>query len=699
MNRREFGRLVARAAAGPIALGFPFELRSAVEDASDVLRWVDPFIGTDGTGHVTPAAAFPFGMVMPGPDHADGGWSYASGYQWTATHTLGFSNTHISGAGIPELGDVLLMPSVNLGWTEQTRDFSAPHDKASERASPGHYSVALPSHGVLVECTASQRMACHRWTLLRDGPVQVLLDLHHGLHFEAAQNQGMRVREIDLEIQQGESQVAGRLHLINWVDRECAFVVEFSRPIRRVRAVTPRSGSERAPRFILEFDGGVGSALEARVALSTVDIDGARANLRADSRRPFDEVHGESRRAWQSILGRLQIQADDRTRRIFYSALYRSFLHPSNVADVTGQVRGPKGQVMQVPSGIYDSTLSLWDTFRCVHPLHALLMPERVQAQVESIVLHQEQMGFLPIWTVWGRESYCMIGNPAMPVISRAVEMGLVDEPLARRALAAMIASATQSRPQAPDWAQRDWLLFDQYGYLPFDLYTGGESVSKALEYGIGDEALARVARRLGETATAQRFQRRSENWKRLYDPSTQVMRGRDSRGQWRSPFDPLDATSPMNNPGDYTEANAWQYTPTPALHDPIGFREVLGGASALEAWLDAFFSTPMKRADKHLGQEAMIGLHAHGNEPGHHVPWLYGLTDRPEKGVRLVHQIAQSFYSDRPNGIMGNDDCGQMGAWYVWAALGQYPLHPGSAQLFRGVPLVEAAVVRPSAA
>lgn len=693
MNRREFGRAVACSGLAPLSS----QLWAAAIERADVLEYVDPFIGTDGTGHVTPAAAYPFGMLMPGPDHADRGWSYASGYQWRATHTLGFSNTHISGAGIPELGDVLLMPAVGLHWDEQTRDFSAEHDKSSEQASPGMYRVSLPSHGVMVTCTVSPRVAIHRWRCLRDGNLQVLVDLQHGLHFDGADNQGVRIYLAEVEVDATRSQIYGAISAKNWVDRQYFFVVEFGRPIKRHRLLPKRDKQDRAPRFLVEFEGGKGSEIEVRVALSTVDVRGALHNLESVRQYSFSKVLARTRDSWQRILGRIQIQSSPTFKRIFYSALYRCFLHPSNISDEDGRVRGPRGEVIQTPSGVYDSTLSLWDTFRCVHPLHSMLLPERVPSQIESLVLHQQQMGFLPIWTVWGRESYCMIGNPAMPVISRAVEMGLISRHLSRQALESMIASATQPRPDAPEWAQRDWDLIDRFGYLPIDLYRGGESVSKVLEYGIGDDALARVAMAVGAKAEAERFRHRAGNWKRLYDPSTQVMRGRDSKGNWRSPFDPMQATSPMNNPGDYTEANAFQYTPTPALHDPLGFRDLLGGANALEAWLDRFFSTSMLFADKHLGQEAMIGLHAHGNEPSHHIPWLYSLTNRPDKGAELIRDIVRRFYTDQPDGILGNDDCGQMGAWLVWAALGRYPLQPGSKGLVQGVPLVKNVILQQS--
>jgi predicted alpha-1,2-mannosidase len=656
--------------------------------AGSVLQHVDPFIGSDGTGHVTPAAAVPFGMLMPGPDHADRGWSYSSGYQWRAPRTLGFSNTRISGAGIPELGDLLLMPAARAGWVESTADFSAAHDKKSERAHPGYYAVSLPGHGVRVELTATRRVALHRWRFNRGGPVQVLVDLQHGLHFV----EGPRVTLADAAVDSARGEIVGTVHAKNWVEREASLVLRFDRAIEKVTTLPAREG-DRAPRYLLDFGVLPGRMLEARVALSTVDVAGARRNLAEADGRSFDRVRGDAQAAWQRLLGRLQIDADARTTRIFHSALYRSLLHPSDIADADGRVRGPRGGLLLAPGGRYDSTLSLWDSFRAVHPLHTLLVPERVAGNVNSLLAHHRQMGWLPLWTAWGRETYTMIGNPALPVLADAVAKGF-DGFNARDVLAAMVETSTRDRYDAPAWAQRTWALYEQFGHLPIDRHDAGEAVSRALEYGIGDDAVVRVARALGDEATAERFGRRAAGWRQLFDDTTQTMRGRDSAGRWREPFDPLAATSPMNRPGDYTEANAWQYTATPALHDPLGFRDRLGGPAALEAWLDRFFATPMPKPDRHLGQEAMIGQLAHGNEPSHHIPWLYAFTPNPAKGHAMVERIAREFYGTGPDGIVGNDDCGQMGAWFVFAALGLYPVQPASGHYVAGRPLVRSATL-----
>jgi predicted alpha-1,2-mannosidase len=393
------------------------------------------------------------------------------------------------------------------------------------------------------------------------------------------------------------------------------------------------------------------------------------------------------------LLSRVRIEASTRQKRIFYSALYRTLMHPSDIADADGRVRGPTGQVMPAPGGHYYSTLSLWDTFRGVHPLFTLVVPERVDGMIATLIAHQQAQGYLPLWTAWGRETWTMIGNPALPVIADALAKGFTGFDR-RAALQAMLDTATQPRPQAPAWAQQDWANYEQYGYLPFDKEPG-ESVSRALEYGVGDAALAQVAAQLGDTANAARFAQRAQGYRLLWDASTQVMRGKDSQGRWRTPFDPLTPTSPMNNPGDYTEANAWQYTLTPALHDPEGLVALMGGRPAFGAWLDTFFSVQAPGDNRHLGQEALIGQYAHGNEPSHHIAYLYAYTAAPWKGHALIRRVVRNFYSDRTTGITGNDDCGQMSAWYVLSTLGFYPVRPASGTYVLGAPQVRQASVR----
>lgn len=636
---------------------------------ADRLALVDPFIGTDHTGHCFPGPSRPFGMVQPGPDNAASGWDFTSGYQYHAPRILGFSQTRASGTGIPELGDLLLQPMV-----EVRDDLSSAYAKASESASPGYYAVTLSDHGCRVELTCGLRVAVHRYRFARGGRVHVLVDCDHRLRFL----EGELVTAADVAV--GSHGVEGRVSSRNWAERTVGFALLFDRPVAEWREL-PRRPGQIAPRYILAFDVGADGLLHAKAALSTIDAAAARANLAEIAHWDFDRVVADARAEWAALLARAQIDADRRTQRIFATSLYHLCLHPSTISDADGRYRGPDGQVRRARGRIHYSTLSLWDTFRATHPLFTLLVPERVDDFILTLLAHHQAQGHLPIWTIWGAETWCMIGNPAIPVIADAWARGFRGFDGAE-VLAAMVTTSTTSHRLA------DWDLFDRHGYYPFDAMPN-ESVSRTLEAGIGDAATAHMARMLGDDAAATRFAARAGSYLRLIDPETHLARGRDSSGTWRTPFDPLQATSPLGVPGDYTEANAWQYSWTPALHDPAGLVAAMGGRAAFTAMLDRFFSLEAAGIDLHQGQEGLIGQYAHGNEPSHHIAWLYAHSDRPARAGELVRQIAGQFYNDTPDGITGNDDCGQMSAWYILATLGFYPADAMTGRWQLGEPLV----------
>lgn len=635
---------------------------------------VDPFIGTDGTGHTFPGPSRPFGMVQPGPDNADTGWAYTSGYQFRAPRIIGFSQTRASGTGIPELGDMLLQPSLT-----RRDDLASSYAKASERAAPGTYAVTLADNGVRVELTATLRSALHRYTFDRSGRVWVLVDLQHGLTFL-----NDRQPVLASAVQLTRDGLDGTSRRANWTTRTVAFSLRFDQPVAEAIRLAPRPG-DKAARYLLGFDLAGTRVLQAKVGLSTTDVAGARLNREEAPGWHFDAVASAARAEWNRLLGRATIKAPHEQQRIFATALYHAFLHPSVITDRDGRWRGPDGRVRKAAKGLRYSTFSLWDSFRAAMPLYTLLTPERVDDFASSLLDHAAAAGRLPVWPIWGGETGTMIGEPALPVLADAWAKGFRGFD-GRGALAAMVATSTR------DHGLSQWRLFDRYGYYPFDKVEG-EAVSRTLEAGIGDDAVARMAAMLGDSATARRFGTRARGWQALLDPATGLARGRDSAGAWRSPFDPLTPTSPLNNPGDYTEANAWQYSWTPALHDPQGLIAALGGPDRFRAKLDTFFFELKPTAGAaFLGQEAMIGQYAHGNEPSHHIAWLYAFTDRPETGHRLIRRIAAEFYQNSPAGIIGNEDAGQMSAWYIFATLGFYPVQPASGTYVAGLPLVSQA-------
>ena len=647
--------------------------------------YVDPFIGTDGTGHTFPGPAAPFGMVQPGPDNGKTGWEFTSGYQYRAPLILGFSQNRASGTGIPELGDVLVMPS-----RTRRENFASAYDKAGETARVGYYAVTLRDNDVRVELTASELTAFHRYTFDGSGGrVWVLVDLQHGLTFR---NDRQPVLESRATVTRDG--IEGWQRRANWTTRTVAFTLAFDHPVAE-HIELPRREGDAAQRFLLAFDLPDAGVLQMKAGLSSVDIEGARANRETTPGWDFDAVAAATAAQWEGLLARAVIEAPARQKRIFYTALYHAFIHPSRISDADGRWRGPDGEVRRAEKGVRYSTLSLWDTFRAAHSLFALLVPERVDDFVLTMLDHSDATGRLPMWTIWGGETGTMIGEPALPVIAEAWAKGFRGFD-GRRALAAMVRTSTEDSHigSSVESGLTNWSIYEKYGYYPHDV-AGGETVSRTLEAGIGDDATARMAAMLGETALAERFKARAGNWRNLIDPETRLARGRNSQGGWRTPFDPLMPTSPLNNPGDYTEANAWQYSWTPGLFDPQGLIAAMGGREAFRRKLDTFFFD-LKPLEgwAYLGQEAMIGQYAHGNEPSHHIAWLYAYTDRPETGQALVRRIATDFYADTPQGLIGNEDAGQMSAWYVFATLGFYPAQPASGSYVAGMPLVRRATI-----
>jgi predicted alpha-1,2-mannosidase len=638
-------------------------------------RYVNPFIGTDGTGHCFPGPAMPFGMVQPGPDNVDKGWDHTSGYQYKDSIILGFSQTRANGTGISEFGDVLLQPVT----TDKTDSFGEPYQKDTERASPGYYTVTL-RNGVQVELTCTERVALHQYQY-PDSKAGLLVDLQHGLRFLT----DSLVLESAVTVENATT-ISGYCHTKNWVMRKYFFTIQFNHPFV-AKTQLARKPKEAAPRYLLRFEL-PDRVLQTKIALSTVSIAGAKLNLQQEMPGwDFTAVTTRAQKVWDTYLSRINITATPKQREIFYTSLYRLFLQPSNIADADGRYRGADDSIRMAPNGEYYSTLSLWDTYRAAHPLYTLIAPERVSGFVNTMIAHADAAGFLPIWTAWGQDNYCMIGNHAIPVIADAYLKGFRGFDTTK-ALQKMIATTTQNHINS------NWTLLDRFGYYPLD-GLDNESVSRTLEHGVDDYCIALMAQKMGRADIALAYYKRAARYKNLYDTTTKQLRGKDSKGRWRTPFNPLLATSPMNNPGDYTEANAWQYFWTPAQYDVSGLIQLLNGRKAFTDHLDSFFSIKALHPNKHLGQEAMIGQYAHANEPSHHIAYLYAYSDTPQKGLAIVKQICDRFYNNTPHGMIGNDDCGQMSAWYIFATLGFYPVNPANGNFVLGHPQVTKAIIQ----
>lgn len=644
------------------------EQRDSIPELNNYTRYVDPFIGTDGTGHTFPGPSMPFGMVQPGPDNTDIGWDYTSGYQLKDSTIIGFSNTRASGTGISEFGDILLFPFVG-----KSREYST--TKVSEEAEVGYYRVKL-ANGITTELTATERVALHRYHY-PGSEAKLLINLQHGLRFLTDN----LVLESDIRLHDDNHTISGFCHTKNWVERKYFFTLKLSTPWTDTETL-PRLAKENAPKYILSFDLPENELL-CKIALSSVSVEGSEKNLAEELPHwSFEDVRRNAAEVWNSYLARVDIEADERQKRIFYTAMYHLFLQPSNIADVDGSYRGADDKIAHAKNGEYYSTLSLWDTYRAAHPLYTILAPERVNGFINTMLAHHKAYGYLPIWTAWGQENYCMIGNHSIPVIADAYLKGFEGFD-AEEALQAMITTTTENHLNS------NWDLYNRYGYYPIDSLDN-EAVSRTLESGYDDFCIAKMAEAMEKPEIAEEYFRRAAYYQNLFDPETGLMRGKDSKGNFRTPFDPLIATSPMNNPGDYTEANAWQYTWTPAQHDVEGYIELLGGTSDFTRLLDTFFELEGAGDDKHLGQEGLIGQYAHGNEPSHHIAYLYAWSDKPERGREYITQIYNQFYDDTPQGITGNEDCGQMSAWYIFTTLGFYPVNPAGGEFILGMPQVE---------
>ena len=643
-------------------------------NAQNNTKFVNTFIGTDGTGHTFPGPSMPFGMVQPGPDNSIEGWNHTSGYQYKDTLLLGFSQMRFSGTGIGEMGNILLLP-----FNQNKIKYKNSYHKDSEKASVGYYTLTKKDD-IKVELTCSERVAFHKYTY-PEKQAQLLLDFQHGIQFL---NDSL-VLENDIKIENNTT-ISGYCKTKGWVTKKYFFTIHFETPFSVIQEL-PKGKKQNAPIFKINFDLDDNKILHTKIALSTVSIDGAKLNLKSEIPHwNFEKVKLNAEKAWNDYLNRIDIEAPKKQKEIFYTSLYHLLLQPSNIADVDGKYRGANDSINNAKNKEYYSTLSIWDIYRGAFSLLQIIAPEKIDGIINTLLLHHKATGFLPIWTAWGQDNYCMIGNHAIPMILSAYTNGFrgFDN---NSALKAMIETSTKSHINS------DWELYNQYGYYPFDKLDN-EAVSRTLESGFDDWCVTKMAENLNDKKTATVFSSRANYYKNLFDTETKLFRGKNTNGNWRTPFDPLTATSPMNNPGDYTEANAWQYFWTPAQYDINGMKNLLGGKKEFTKKLNDFFTIESLNPNKFLGQEAMIGQYAHGNEPSHHIVYLYAFSETPKFRQKYIHKIINEFHNNTPDGMIGNDDCGQMSAWYILSTLGFYPVNPANGEFVLGAPQIKNATI-----
>jgi predicted alpha-1,2-mannosidase len=555
-------------------------------------KFVNVFIGTDGTGHTFPGPSMPFGMVQPGPDNRDFGWDYTSGYQYKDTLLLGFSQTRFSGTGISEMGDVLLLP-IN----PKKEKLKNSYFKNTEIGKVGYYSL-YKKDDVKVELTCTERVAFHQYTF-PEKEAKILVDLQHGLRFVFDEsNQKGLVIESDVKIENNTT-ISGYCSTQNWVNRKYFFTLTFDKPFISNIEIDKKDKNQ-APKYMLDFMLDESKELKVKIALSSVSVEGAKLNMQTEIPHwDFGIIANKNKTAWENYLNRIDIEASQKQKEIFYTSLYHLLLQPSNFADVDGKYRGVDDKIATAPNKEYYSTLSIWDIYRGAFPLLQIVAPEKINGIVNSMLLHHKAKGFLPIWTAWGQDNYCMIGNHAIPMILSAYQNGFngFDK---EEAFKAMVETSTKSHINS------DWELYNQYGYYPYDKLDN-EAVSRTLESCYDDWCVATMAKKLSASTIVNTFTKRANYYKNIFDTATTFFRGRDTKGNWRTPFNPLQTTSPLNNPGDFTEANAWQYFWTPTQYDVNGVMKLLGGKENFTEKLHTFFTTEAENPDKFLGQEAMI--------------------------------------------------------------------------------------------
>lgn len=662
--------------------------------------YVNPFIGTGAvtgslSGNNYPGATVPFGMVQLSPDtRVAPDWAQASGYDYNDNTIIGFSHTRLSGTGASDFIDILLMPTVNNRMTEaaEPKEFHNGYQSffshQEESARPGYYQVFLKDYKIKAELSATVHVGMHRYTYPFGQEQHVILDLDHSANKASWSRKiiNAQIRLVDNYTIEGYRIITGWAKL-----RKIYFRMELSKPVTTCTLVDGDRRYENMPvingtclKAVFDFGKAGKEPLLVKVALSPVSVENARENMRKETlNKSFDDVVAEADNAWEQELGKIYVKGSRLKKEIFYTALYHTMVQPNTMSDVNGEYMAADYSVRTLKNDEkHYSTFSLWDTFRAAHPLYTLMHPRRVTDFVNSMIRQYDYYGYLPIWQLWGQDNYCMIGNHSIPVIADAVLKGIPGIDV-NKAYEAVYNSSCISHPNSP------FDIWEKYGYMPENLQT--QSVSITLEQSYDDWCVARLARKLGKSKDYRRFERRSEFYKNLYDFETNFFRPKNDTGDWIEPFDPYKYGANGGYP--FTEGNAWQYC-WYVPHQIKTLIELTGGDKAFISKLDEFFTTEHISRELNDNASGFIGQYAHGNEPSHHVAYLYNYAGAPWKTQKYVACILDSLYNNTSAGYAGNDDCGEMSAWYVFSAMGFYPVNPVGGIYVIGTPGVDGSVM-----
>ena len=665
---------------------------------SDSLQYVDPFIGTGFHGHTFPGATLPFGMVQLSPDTHLDGWDASSGYHYDDTNIYAFSHTHLSGTGIGDLGDVGILPYSNTEEKIPVAHF----DKESEKASPGHYAVHLKNFGIDVELTSTLRVGMHKYSYANADERRIMLNLAHVLQA----NWGNAITANDFEIVDDRT-LQGVQKSTGWAyDHLVGYRIEFSEPFESQQVLIDgkptdaKQFSAKDAQVHFKFAKS-DQPLLVKVAISAVDAEGAAKNMQAECDYwDFEKTLANAQGEWRKALRGIEIEtADEVVKTNFYTAMYHSMMAPFIWQDVDGRYRGMNKEILQAEEGQVNYTVfSLWDTFRTFHPLMTIIEPEKASVWSEALVQKYKEGGILPKWPLASNYTGTMVGYPAVSVLADAVAKGLAPDDISD-----WLEAAVQSATWRPDIVEkfkgtreaavmpRHIYFKETLGWVPSD--SLGEAVSYGLEMAYYDWCVAQLALAAGEEDVAKEFMAKSEYYQQYFDDESGLMRGKNHDGTWVTPFRPRYSS---HEESDYVEGNAWQWSFfTPHANEQL--IEMYGSSDRFEAMLDTLFTTDSAIEGEHASGDitGLIGQYAHGNEPSHHMAYLYNWTDAPYKANERLDQIMREFYLPEPAGIIGNEDCGQMSAWYVMSALGFYQVCPGDATYTTGRPMVDRAVIK----
>lgn len=656
--------------------------------AQNLTRWVNPFIGTGAvqsslSGNNYPGATVPFGMVQLSPDTREApDWAQVSGYDYNDSIIYGFSHTRLSGTGASDFIDILLFPTIS---DKRKSTFTHQH----EQARPGYYQVLLKDEKIQAELTASVHVGVHRYTCSDGDQLKLWLDLDHSAN-KGSWNRRIiqsQLRMVSPTVVEGYRIITGWAKL-----RKIYFHLEFSQPVLSNQLYDGNRMYENTPvingtelRGLFCFDKKWNKELICKVALSLVSIENARLNMVTEVPGwDFEYIARAAETSWEKELKKMIIQGTDLQKKIFYTALYHTMVQPNTMSDVNGEYMASDYVTRSVAKGeVHYSTFSLWDTFRAAHPLYTLIHTHRIPDFVKSMMRQYDYYGYLPVWQLWGQDNYCMIGNHSIPVIVDAVLKGVagVDE---EKAYEAVFNSSIVSHPNSP------FEVWEKYGYMPENIQT--QSVSITLEQAFDDWCVAQLAKRLGKEKDYNHFMKRSAFYRNLFNSKTGFFQPKNDKGEWIEPFDPYKYGANGGYP--FTEGNAWQYF----WYVPQNIPDLIsltGGNKAFVAKLDTFFTVSYQSGALNDNASGFVGQYAHGNEPSHHVAYLYACAGEPWKTQKYVAYIMNELYNDSSSGYAGNDDCGEMSAWYVFGALGFYPVNPVSGEYVIGTPMLEEAVIQ----